>query len=201
MNKIASMFHLMERHVPTLDFYIVRKESVEKDVRAVFHPTERGWVIRCGQEPDIRGKPERGMPWRVCSTQEDIIETVKDFYRYLPQFYYVFFHPQRDMVKSGNLLIDGRLVLVEAVMGWPEGLSHGKEDPQAAYEFRVPTLFSEPSQIRGKDSLLSPEELFRIGAQIERNLRYGELSLTHPVCVEWSINRFGQPSAHDIQVH
>ena len=141
------------------------------------------------------------MPWAVCSSAEDVVETVKDFYRHLAPDYYVFFHPQRQMIKSGNLLVDGALVLVEAVRGWPEGLSHGKEDPQAAYEFRVPTLFYEPSRIRGDGSLLSPEELIRLGMQIERKLRYSGIFSTHPVSVEWSANGLGQISAHDIRVH
>ena len=195
------MLLLMQQNIPTLDFYIIQKERIEEDVRSVFYQTELGWVIRCGHEPDIRGRPERGMPWRVCSSQEDIAETAQDFYRHLPSGCYAFIHPQREMHKSGNLfIIGGDIILIEAVRGWPEGLSHGKEDPEVAYEFRTPTLFSEPSRIRGDDSLLSPEELFRIGSQIERKLHYEEISLTHPVIIEWSMNRVGQPSAHNIQV-
>lgn len=201
MNKIASMFYLMEQEIPTSDFYIIGRKSIEKDVEQNFYKTCLGWVIRCGKHPNIQEKPERGLPWHACSSLDELIKTVKVFYRGLQENYYVFIHPQREMVKSGNLLVLPGSIIIESVWGWPEGLSHGTQNPQATYKFRAPSLFIEPSTIDGDEHLLSPQELHSLGNKIERRLNYAAISaLTDPVVIEFSINRCGEVSAHDIRV-
>jgi hypothetical protein len=201
MNKIASMFYLMRQGIPTSDFHIIGRENQERYVTKFFYKTNLGWVIRCGRQPDIHDKPEMGLPWRVCSSLDDVIGTVKTFYRGLREGYHVFMHPQREMVKSGNLLVLPDSIIIEAVSGWPEGLSHGTQNPQATYKFRAPSLFTHPSKIEGDKCLLSPQELHSIGNEIERRLDYAAISaLTSSVVVEFSVNSNGKISAHDIRV-
>ncbi|MBW2990521.1 hypothetical protein KY348_02330 [Candidatus Woesearchaeota archaeon] len=165
-----------------------------------FYKTNLGWVIRCGRHPDSNDRPERGLPWNVCLSIEEIVDTIKAFYKDIPAEHYVFIHPQREMIKSGNLLVNGDKCIIEAVTGWPEGLSHGKESPQAVYLFETPSLFVEPRKTEGNENLLTPEEWLRIGKNIERKLNYSKLSLINPVVVEFSINNYGSVSAHDVQV-
>ena len=48
----------------------------------------------------------------------------------------------------------GGEIIIEAVMGWPEGLSHGTQDPQARYLFRSPSLFARPPRLEGAPTTL-----------------------------------------------
>jgi hypothetical protein len=200
MNKIASMSYLIEQNIPTSGFYIINKKSLEENIFSIFYKAALGWVIRCGRNPSIKEKPEKGLPWHVCSSVDEMIETVRDFYRELPDDYYVFIHPQREMIKSGNMLVIGKEIIIETVAGWPEGLSHGTQGPQATYFFKAPSLFIEPAKIEGDESMLLPEELLSIGRNIERRLDYSAISsLANPVTIEFSINKNRKPNAHDIR--
>jgi len=200
MNKLASIFYLMGQGIPTSDVDIIDRRRVEDSVRKVYSPKKNGWVIRCGKHPDLRDKPERRLPWHVCSSFDEMTKVVIDFYNEIGNNYYVFVHPQREMNKSGNLIIYGDRCVIEAVQGWPEGLSHGKENPLAVYTFCSPSLFVAPLKIEGKHFLTS-QELYNLGHQIERRLDYRELSLTEIVVIEFSISNQGEISAHDIHVN
>jgi len=55
-----------------------------------------------------------------------------------------------------------------------------------------------PSKVEGEESLLTPQELFLIGHEIERKLEYDFHPLTAPLVVEFSFNSRGKISTHDI---
>lgn len=200
MNKIASINYLMRQGVPTLPISVINNSRVEMDVREIYRPNDLGWVVRCGQEPDDRGKIEKGMPWHVAKNSEEVVAVVRDFYSSLPRGHYVFIHPQRDMNRSGNLLVDGENILIEAVSGWPKALSHGEIMPESTYSFNAPSMFFSEDFGCEFGNTLSRQDLFLLGTYIERRLNYETLSLTDPLVLEFSFDSKDRISAHDIRV-
>ncbi|NTV23490.1 MAG: hypothetical protein HGA85_03890 [Nanoarchaeota archaeon] len=216
MNKIESIFYFEMNEIPTLTIDIINKGKIESNVEQIFHPFQFGWVARSGgaPSPKLNSKPDGFMPWHATKPLSaysspdqqlaDLTLAVERIYSQLSSDQVVFLHHQRKFDKSGVLVVNDRTAVVEAVLGWPEALSHGKVDPIARYEFRMPSLFLSPLQVKGDPSFLSQQELSMIGRDIERRLDYQALLgfIGDPVAVEFSFGdyKFGYGiSAHDIQ--
>lgn len=215
MNKIESIWYFQMREIPTVLIDIIDKSKIKKDVRQAFHQKKLGWVARSGSRPSpkLNSKPDGFMPWHATKpldhykdSEQQLAELVCEaerIYNSLSENQVVFIHPQRQFDKSGVLRVDNTTAIVEAVAGWPEGLSHGKVDPIVRYVFKMPSLFIDPIKIDGEESFLTSQELRWIGSEIERRLDYKMLleTLSEPLAVEFSFGpyRWGYSiSAHDI---
>jgi hypothetical protein len=199
MNKIASIYYLMDCHIPTCDIHVIDKEKIDEEVKSIYYPRDIGWAVRCGEQPDMKRKPEGPLPWASCHSLKDVTKAVKDFYKKLKNEY-VFIHPQRDSIKSGNLLILGDISIVEVVEGFFADLSHGKVDPRTTYIFKMPSLFLSPDEVRGDENFLSREELSSIGDNIVRRLDYSKLPSWKSIPIEFSYDRNGIIDAHDVRI-
>ncbi len=215
MNKIESIFYFEIAEIPTLHVDIIDKSNVAVDVKSIVTPNRLGWVARSGARPTpaMRSVADPVMPWHATKPLndyaspelqvEELIGKIGEIYRLLKDDQVVFIHPQRDFAKSGNIRVDDRYAIIEAIAGWPEPLAHGKVDPAVRYIFRIPSLFVEPQKVEGDEGFLSTTELRMLSNYIERRLDYSFLldSIIEPIVVEFSLGnyRWGYgPSAHDI---
>lgn len=116
MNKLAGISYIEQLGLPASKIFIL-SEEIEKSVREIYYPSDRGWAIRCGQMPDFNAKRETHLPWDVADTLEDLTRKIYILKKRINSSYLVFIHPQRKLEKIGNMLILPSEVIVEGIYG------------------------------------------------------------------------------------
>jgi hypothetical protein len=175
------------------------EREVRKAVNGFYFEREGGWVLRCGRAPDMHDEVERGMPWDLAYSTEELIQKILAFQRDIGSNYLVFCHPQSDMIKGGIMVVEGKGVVVEAAAGGPRELSafyRGRRDPEQRIEFR-PGMFSDRQYGEG---ILNNSDLLDLRG-IERTLIWSELgAVVDPVCLEFSRLRDNSLYVHDLSL-
>ncbi len=202
MNKLASIFFLQSIGLPTIFPNIVAGRA-EKEVRKVvedfYFEHKGGWVLRCGRPPDRQERVERGMPWDLAYSREELAEKILAFQKEIGDKYLVFCHPQSDMIRGGVMVVEGKGVVVEAATGGPRELSafyRGRRDLQQRIQFNPGML----SNSRYGESVLSNADLLDLRG-IERTLVWTELdAVVDPVCIEFSWCRDVGFYVHDLRL-
>jgi len=202
VNKLASILFLHSLGLPTNFPNIITGRAVRevrREVDSFYFKREGGWVLRCGRPPDRQEGVERGMPWDLAYSPEELVQKILVFQRDIGRNYLVFCHPQSDMVRGGVMVVEGKGVLVEAATGGPRELSafyRGHRDPEQRLEFNPGML----SNKRYGEGVLSNADLLDLRS-IERTLVWKELgAVVDPVSIEFSRLRDGSLYVHDLSV-
>lgn len=203
MNKLASITQLHRLGLPTIYPHSIYGND-EKEIRAqvglFYHYRKDGWVVRCAELPDIKGKMERGLPWaQDLYDKEDLIGKILELQKETMGKYVVFCHTAYNVSRGGTMLIDGDRVVIEAGEGNMKELSkmfRGMKNPDQSIVFK-PGMISHESS--GSD-VLSLEDLFDM-RNIERMLNWKDLgAIVDPVIVEFSRRTNNRLYVHDLAV-
>ena len=204
MNKLASILFLHSIGLPTI-FPNIVTERGEKEVRQTvddfYFEYKGGWVLRCGRPPDRNDRVEKGMPWDIAYSSEELAGKILAFQREVGPNYVVFCHPQPipENSRGGIMLVDGAGVLIEAATGGARELSafyRGHRDPEQCLEFNPGML----SNRKYGEGVLSNADLLAL-RNIERTLIWKEFNAVNdPVCVEFSYRRDGSLQVHDLSL-
>jgi hypothetical protein len=202
MNKLASIFFLQGIGIPTVwpNIIISRENNgVRREVNSFYYEYSPGWVLRCGEPPERTGKVERGMPWDIAKSNEELIQKIIGLQKEIGDKYLVFCHPVAEMVRGGVMLIEGDQVVIEAASGGPRELSafyRGRRDPEQQIIF-APGMFSNK---RYGSEILNNMDLRDI-RNVERKLNWSDLNaVTEPVAVEFSRLKNNTLYVHDVTV-
>ena len=169
MNKLASIFYIMEQGFPTLDVTILPRINPERILTQVYRDLPNGWVVRCGEEPSYHASPEKPLPWAVAYEFDDLRIKVREITRDVGSNYLVFIHPQRRMDRAGNLLITPTNVIIEGCYGPYMNLARlaaGRDNPQQSLYFKPGMLGVR--KLEGT-KVFTIEDLLQL-RQVERNL-------------------------------
>ncbi|MBD3252771.1 hypothetical protein GF386_03510 [Candidatus Pacearchaeota archaeon] len=202
MNKLASIFYLRKLGLPTIYPRIVmfrNEKEIRKFVDCFYYDCD-GWVLRCGRLPYMGDKMEGQLPWDIAYSRDELTEKIIKLQGKVGNFYYVFCHEVKEMVKGGVMLIEGNKILIEAGFGEPKELSamfRGKRDPEQR-------VVLSPGMLSFRDysgePVLTVSDLCEL-RNVERIINWEDISaLTQPVSVEFSRLARGSFYVHDIGV-
>lgn len=202
MNKLASIYFLQGMGLRTVfpNIIISRNErGIRKQVSSFYYDYEPGWVLRCGEIPDRRGTVERGMPWNIVHSKEELVRQIRYFQKDVGERYVVFCHTVDEMVRGGVMLVLGDKVVIESARGGPKELSRfyrGYRNPEQQIIFSS-CMFSNE---RFGEGVLSNADLLDV-RNMERKFNWIELNaVTDPFAVEFSWLENGRFYVHDFNL-
>jgi hypothetical protein len=176
------------------------EKEVITQVKSFYYKTEHGWVLRCGEMPSKQANPEGMLPWRVASSEEDLVKKILKLQKEIGSKHKVFCHEVRKMNYGGTMLVTGQNIIIEAKRGNEYELSamfRGRTNPEQRLVFE-PTMISFKSE--GKEVLTS-EDIYNLHST-QRKIIWEEIgNITSPVAIEWSwYGKYNKFYVHDMHI-